>query len=121
MLLGGGLKRTTNRTYWPTNGGAVALEPGWLKGHLNGLIYINLGHGTVPVNYSHPMVKALGIHGPTDEAYPGIPICLPQVSPPADLPPFKEGDNATIQVVLAAQHGAALYSVCFPVSEMPQT
>ncbi|KAI9726914.1 MAG: hypothetical protein M1828_000262 [Chrysothrix sp. TS-e1954] len=106
----GGLKVTDNRTHWPIGGGAVALEPGWFAGHKQGLININLGHGNQPENYSHPMVKAFGIVGPTDESYPGIPICQPQVSTPKDLPPFNEGDNATIQVILTAQHGATLYS-----------
>ena len=113
MIIGGGIKVTENRTYWPIGGGAVSFEPGWFAGHELGFININLGHGNAPGNYSHKMVPTFGIVGPTDESYPGMPICQPQVSTPADLPPFNEGDNATIQVILTAQHGAQLYSVSF--------
>jgi hypothetical protein len=37
-------------------------------------------------------------------------FCLPQVPLPANYTP-KIGDNATIQVIETAQHGAALYNV----------
>lgn len=106
----GGTPLTTNRTYWPTTGGAIAFEPGWFTGHLFGLVYVNLGEGTNPINMSLPMVSPFQIAGPTNDAYPGQQVCLPQVPMPATLSPRKAGDNATIQVILAAQHGASLYS-----------
>ncbi|KAI9929985.1 hypothetical protein ASPWEDRAFT_278490 [Aspergillus wentii DTO 134E9] len=104
----GGMPTTTNRTKWPTTGGAVSVQPGWFPGHSSALIYINLGLGTVPPNMSHPMVKPFQIVGPTNNPYPGT-FCLPQVPLPADIS-VKAGDNATIQVVETAQHGAALYN-----------
>lgn len=102
---------STNRTKWPIHGGAVSLQPGWFQGHSKAFIYINMGFGTVPPNMSNPMISPFQITGPTDNPYPGT-ICLPQVP----LPPGTKvnvGDHATIQVVEAAQHGAALFNVCF--------
>lgn len=60
---------------------------------------------------SFPMVPPFQIIGPGKNPYPGT-FCLPQVSVPTGFE-FKEGDNATIQLVELAIHGAALYSVCF--------
>lgn len=104
------MPRSTNRTKWPVKGGAVAVQPGWFPGHLSGLIYINIGLGTTPENMSHPVVPVFSISGPTNNPYPGT-FCLPQVPTPANVT-VNVGDNATIQVVLAAKHGAALYNVC---------
>jgi len=99
-----------NRTKWPVNGGAFAFQPGWFSGHQTTFIYINLGIGTEPLNYSHIMNPVFQIVGPSNQAYPGT-FCLPQVPLPANLT-FNVGDNATIQLVEAALHGAPLYSVC---------
>lgn len=93
-------------------GGAVAFQPGWFTGHSSALLYINLGIGNVPENYSLPMQKMWQITGPSNDPYPGSSICMPQVPLPANVT-VNEGDNATIQVVENAQHGAALYSVSF--------
>ena len=101
---------TTNRTKWPVHGGAVAVQPGWFQGHSSAFFYVNLGEGTLPINMSLPMVPVFQITGPTNQAYPGG-FCLPQVPLPNNFQ-ANIGDNATIQVVEAAQHGAALYSVC---------
>lgn len=101
---------TTNRTYWPTKGGAVAFEPGWFSGHSTAFIYINLGIGTNPPNMSHPMVPVFQITGPTNNAYQGRPLCIPQVGMPANLS-LTAGTNATIQIVEATKHGAALFTV----------
>jgi hypothetical protein len=98
-----------NRTKWPVTGGAVAFQPGWFPGHLNALIYINMGIGNVPPNMSHVMVPPFNLLGPTNELYNGS-HCLPQVPMPANIT-FNIGDNVTIQIVEAAQHGAALYNV----------
>ncbi|MCJ1358300.1 MAG: hypothetical protein MMC33_008299 [Icmadophila ericetorum] len=104
----GGMPLTQNRTKWPVKGGAVALQPGWFQGHSVAFIYINLGEGTLPINMSLNMVPVFQVVGPTNQAYPGS-ICLPQVPLPANYQ-ANIGDNATIQVVEAAQHGAALFS-----------
>ncbi|PYH46424.1 copper acquisition factor BIM1-like domain-containing protein [Aspergillus saccharolyticus JOP 1030-1] len=103
----GGMPTSTNRTKWPVNGGAIALQPGWFQGHSTAFMYINLGIGTIPENMSLPMVSVFEITGPSNNPYPGT-ICLPQVPLPADMT-VKAGDNATIQIVEVAKHGAALY------------
>jgi hypothetical protein len=114
-LLGGGMRTTTNRTNWPINGGAIALQPGWFQGHATAFFYMNMGFGTNgpdngPPNMSFPMVPVFQIVGPSKNPYPGT-ICLPQVPLPSGIPTPNVGDNATIQVVETAVHGAALYSV----------
>lgn len=98
-----------NRTKWPVTGGAVGVQPGWFSGHSSALIYINLGEGTTPLNYSLVMQPMFGITGPTNQLYNGS-FCMPQVPLPANFTAVI-GQNATIQVVEAAQHGAALYNV----------
>ena len=108
---GGGKPISQNRTLWPVTGGAVGVQPGWLRGHSNAFMYINLGDGTIPDNYSLPMQTVFEIVGPSNELYNGS-ICLPQVPLPVNYT-AKVGNNATIQVIEAAQHGAALYNVSF--------
>ena len=108
--VGGGMPLTENRTLWPVTGGAISVQPGWFQGHATAFFYINLGQGTMPINMSLPMVPVFQIVGPSKQAYQGS-FCLPQVPLPAGISP-QIGDNATIQVVEAAIHGAALYSVC---------
>jgi hypothetical protein len=105
---GGGMPSSTNRTKWPVRGGAVAIQPGWFAGHGTAFFYVNLGLGTIPPNMSHPMVPVFQIIGPTKEPYPGT-FCLPQVPLPANIS-VNVGDNATIQIVETAIHGAALYN-----------
>jgi len=110
----GGMRTTTNRTLWPTTGGAIALQPGWFQGHATAFFYMNMGFGTSgpdngPPNMSFPMVPVFQIVGPSKNPYPGT-ICLPQVPLPSGVPTPNIGDNATIQVVETAVHGAALYS-----------
>lgn len=104
----GGMPRSHNRTKWPVDGGAVAMQPGWFPGHQTALIYINMGLGEIPENMSHPVVSPFQITGPTNDPYPGT-ICLPQVPLPANIS-ANIGDKATIQVVEIAKHGAALYN-----------
>ncbi|RDL41676.1 Uncharacterized protein BP5553_01655 [Venustampulla echinocandica] len=111
----GGHYTTTNRTKWPVTGGAIALQPGWFQGHATAFFYMNIGFGTDgpdhgPPNMSFPMVPVFQIVGPSKNPYPGT-FCLPQVPLP-NIPNFtvNVGDNATIQVVETAIHGAALYS-----------
>jgi len=99
---------SANRTKWPVGGGAIAIQPGWFQGHATALFYINLGFGTVPPNMSNPMVPVFQIVGPSRDPYPGT-FCLPQVPLPANAS-VKIGDNATIQIVETAVHGAALYN-----------
>lgn len=104
----GGMPTSTNRTKWPIKGGALSIQPGWFPGHSLAQFYINMGYGTEPKNYSHAMLPVFQITGPTNVEYNGT-FCLPQVPLPKDYNP-KVGDNATIQVIELAQHGAALYN-----------
>ncbi len=106
---------STNRTRWPITGGAISFEPGWDVGHPTAFFYINMGFGTIPPNMSNPMVPVFQVVGPTKVQYPGT-ICLTHVPLPANAPnaSVKIGDNATIQVVETALHGAALYNVRSP-------
>ena len=106
---GGGMPMSQNRTKWPIGGGAVSVQPGWFPGHSLALFYINMGYGNEPLNYSHIMLPVFQITGPSNSQYPGS-FCLPQVPLPANYTP-KIGDNATIQIIETAQHGAALYNV----------
>lgn len=100
---------TTNRTKWPVRGGAIAFEPGWFQGHATAFMYVNLGEGTVPQNFSLSMIPAFQMNGPSREQYEGS-LCFPQVPLPANFT-AKVGNNATIQIIETAVHGAALYSV----------
>lgn len=104
---------TTNRTKWPIGGGAISVQPGWQSGHLTAYFYINMGFGTVPANMSNPMLPVFQINGPSKDPYPGT-FCLPQVPLPANTT-VQVGDNATIQVIETAVHGASLYNVRFPL------
>lgn len=108
---------STNRTKWPISGGAVSIQPGWFPGHSMAQFYINMGFETEPLNYSHAMVSAFSIVGPSNVQYNGT-FCLPQVPLPANYTP-KVGDNATIQVIELAQHGASLYNVSFTLTFGP--
>jgi hypothetical protein len=112
------MRTTTNRTLWPVQGGAVAIQPGWFQGHATAFFYINLGYGTDgpdngPQNFSFPMVPVFQITGPSKGPYPGT-FCLPQVPLPVNAS-VNIGDNATIQVVETAVHGAALFNVSLPI------
>jgi len=97
-----------NRTKWPVQGGAIAFQPGWFSGHSSAFLYFNLGMGNNPANYSFVMQNGLNIVGPSKEPWPGT-FCLPQVPLPAGLQ-VNVGDNATIQIIETALHGAALYN-----------
>ncbi|KAF2015581.1 hypothetical protein BU24DRAFT_180833 [Aaosphaeria arxii CBS 175.79] len=104
----GGMPTSTNRTKWPLQGGAISIQPGWFPGHSLAQFYINMGFGNEPLNYSHAMLPVFQITGPANVQYNGS-FCLPQVPLPANYTP-SIGDNATIQVIELAQHGAALYN-----------
>ncbi|KAI9843274.1 MAG: hypothetical protein M1837_006489 [Sclerophora amabilis] len=108
----GGMNVTTNRTNWPIEGGAIAIQPGWFQGHAKAYFYINMGYGTDflggPKNMSFPMLPVFEITGPSKEAYNGT-FCLPHVPLPVNST-AKIGDNVTIQIVEVAVHGAALYN-----------
>lgn len=60
---------------------------------------------------SFPMIAPFQLLGPSKGPFPGT-VCLPQVPLPPNMT-FNAGDNATLQVVEIAQHGAALFSVGF--------
>ena len=102
------MQMSTNRTKWPVKGGAIAWQPGWFSGHSSAFMYFNLGLGNQPENYSFVMQNGLNIVGPAKDPYPGT-FCLPQVPLPANLK-VNVGDNATIQIIETALHGAALYN-----------
>lgn len=104
----GGMPMSQNRTKWPVQGGAIAFQPGWFAGHSSAFMYFNLGIGNNPQNYSFVMQNGLNIVGPSREPWPGT-FCLPQVPLPAGLQ-VDVGDNATIQIIETALHGAALYN-----------
>ncbi|KAL7788200.1 hypothetical protein V8C37DRAFT_240995 [Trichoderma ceciliae] len=109
----GGISLTTNRTYWPTTGGPISFQPGWFVGHATAMLQINLGLGTDgpdggPLEMSHQLVPPFSMIGPSNNPFPGT-ICLDKVSTPTDIG-IKAGVNATIQILLSAQHGAALFS-----------
>ncbi|KAL9011705.1 MAG: hypothetical protein Q9173_003470 [Seirophora scorigena] len=104
----GGMPISTNRTLWPVTGGAVGVQPGWFPGHSSAFFYINLGDGTVPINYSYPMQPVFQITGPNNLQYEAS-WCLPQVPLPVNFT-AKIGQNATIQIIETAQHGASLYN-----------
>lgn len=97
-----------NRTKWPIKGGAIAFQPGWFSGHSSAFMYFNLGFGNNPENYSNVMYNGINLIGPSAQPWPGT-FCLPQVPLPAHYTP-QVGDNATIQVIETALHGAALYN-----------
>jgi hypothetical protein len=83
-------------------------------GHATAMLQVNLGMGTDgpdggPLEMSHQIVPKFGILGPSNNPFPGT-ICLDQISVPTDIG-VKAGVNATIQIVMSAQHGAALFSV----------
>lgn len=103
------MPRSENRTLWPVTGGAVGIQPGWFMGHSSAFFYINLGEGNQPGNYSLPMQPVFEITGPNNQLYNGS-FCLPQVPLPVNFTAVV-GQNATIQVIETAQHGAALYNV----------
>lgn len=94
---------------WPVNGGGLAVSPGIFSGHAQALMYINMGLGTEPDNYSVPMVSMFELVGPGDRPHDGS-FCLPLVQIPRDIS-VQPGDHATIQVVQSAQHGAVTYNV----------
>lgn len=104
----GGMPMSQNRSKWPIGGGAISIQPGWFPGHSLALFYVNMGFGNEPLNYSHAMLPVFQITGPSNVQYNGT-FCLPQVPLPANYTP-KVGDNATIQIIETAQHGAALYN-----------
>ncbi|KAK3319412.1 hypothetical protein B0H66DRAFT_458985, partial [Apodospora peruviana] len=104
----GGIGVTTNRTYWPLTGGAVAVQPGWFHGHSSTTLFVNLGLGEAPYNHSFAMTKFHVSGPPGDNPYPGT-ACLPSVPLPAGVTP-KKGDLATIQVIELHNHGAGAYN-----------
>jgi len=72
-------------------------------------MYINIGLGQNPTNYSIPLTTVFQMTGPSDNPFPGT-FCLPQVAIPS-LISVKSGDLASIQVIQAAKHGAGLFNV----------
>lgn len=78
------------------------------------MIHVNLGLDRLgpdggPLDMAYQLVTPFAIIGPSNGPYPGT-ICLPNISL-AKSAKVQPGDKGTIQIVLSAQHGAALYSV----------
>ena len=121
LLSGGGLSLSRNRTYWPTTGGSLAFQPGWFSGHATAFLHVNIGLDTDgpddgPMNFTSSLVEPWQLLGPSNGPYPGT-LCLPAVKVPEKLG-IKAGDNATIQIVELATHGASLFAVsvaCCPL------
>ena len=109
ISLGAGLSVGENRTRWPVTGGAISVIPGWNAGHPTSFFYINMGFGSTPPNMTNVMHPIFQLVGPSKDPYPGS-FCLPFVPLPVNAS-VKVGDNATIQVIQVALHGASLYNV----------
>jgi hypothetical protein len=104
---------TTNRTKWPIDGGGVIVIPGWNAGHPTSFWYVNMGFGNDPPNMTNIVLPVFQSTGPSANPFPGE-FCLPDLPLPKNTT-VKPGDNATLQLIQVALHGADLYNVCFPV------
>jgi len=103
----GGISPSTNRSQWPTNGGALSFIPI----HPFALTTVNIALGSdIDENilsnpYSVPMVPFFNQTGANST------FCLPKVKIPKKiLGEVRDGVNATIQVIQLTATGAALYS-----------
>jgi len=103
----GGLAPNGNRSFWPTNGGAISIVPL----HDSALTTINIAIGntvqeTFDVNrYNHVMKATFNQTGGNGT------FCLTKLNIPGSLKPLvKAGVNATIQIVQLVTSGAALYN-----------
>jgi hypothetical protein len=110
---GGGERVTTNRTKWPIDGGGLIVIPGWNAGHPTSFFYINMGYGSEPPNMTNIVHSVFQVTGPSKDPFPGE-FCLPDLPLPANAN-VQVGDNATLQVIQVALHGASLYNVGFPL------
>jgi hypothetical protein len=104
----GGMASRGNRTLWPIKGGKISVIPGWNSGHATSLWYVNMGFGTNPDNMTNPMVHVFQLTGPSKDPFPGT-FCLQDVPLPANTT-VVPGQNATIQLIQVALHGASLYN-----------
>ncbi|KAK6338633.1 hypothetical protein TWF696_009444 [Orbilia brochopaga] len=103
----GGLQSTGNRSFWPTNGGAMAFVP--LHDFAFTTINIAIGNSvreTTDINsFNHIMMPTFNQTGGNGT------FCLPLVKIPPSLKPLvKAGVNATIQIVQLVASGSALYN-----------
>lgn len=67
-----------------------------------------MGFGSVPPNMTNVMHPIFQLVGASKDPYPGH-FCFPDLPLPKDFK-AKVGDNATIQVIQVALHGASLYN-----------
>lgn len=95
---------------WPVTGGALSIIPGWNAGHPTSFIYVNMGFGTSPPNMTNVMVPVFQLTGPSKDPYEGH-FCFDNLPLPKNFTAVA-GQNATIQVIQVALHGASLYNVC---------
>lgn len=110
-LLYTGVAPASNRTAWPTTGGALALIPI----HAFDLMTVNIALGnnideSQDSNpYNVPMVPLFNQTGANST------FCIPKIKIPKKIADqVHAGVNATIQVVMLTATNAALYSVCEP-------
>lgn len=108
----GGLPRSTNRSAWPVNGGAMSILP---LQHPFAFTEVNIALGnnineTGPDKalnnpFSRVLVPMFNMTG-WNETY-----CIPMVPIPRDMThEVKDGVNATIQVIQLTPTGASLYN-----------
>lgn len=107
---GGGQASRGNRTNWPVTGGALSIVPGWNAGHPTSFFYVNMGFGTSPRNMTNVMLPIFQTTAPSKAPFEGH-FCMPNVPLPKNAS-VEVGQNATIQVIQVALHGASLYNVC---------
>lgn len=107
-----GIAPTTNRSAWPTTGGALSLIPI----HAFDLMTVNIVLGnSINENqdsnpYNVPMVPLFNQTGANST------FCIPKIKIPKKLAgQVHAGVNATIQVVMLTATNAALYGVRGPV------
>lgn len=93
---------------WPVTGGKLSIIPGWNAGHPTSFFYVNMGFGTSPPNMTNVMMPVFQIKGPSKDPFEGH-FCFPDVPLPKNSS-VEVGQNATIQVIQVALHGASLYN-----------
>ncbi|KAI1119014.1 hypothetical protein F5Y14DRAFT_396201 [Nemania sp. NC0429] len=86
-----------NKTEWPIEGGAVALD----LHHPWTYLYINLGLGQNSTNFNISLTpELLNVTGRGDFCFPVLPVPIP----------VSDGQEATLQFVTNGQSGSALYN-----------
>lgn len=108
------MPQSTNRSLWPSSGGAISIQPGWGANNEKSFFWINMGiqeaGQAAPPNVSLNVVPPFAVTGPnTTDSFTGQ-FCLPQVPMPVNAT-LQPGDNITIQVIQTGPWGANEYNV----------